>query len=127
MLFGGLIMPAKYAWIHAITYPLVYWHWTKNDGNCILTELEYKYKKSNKYKKTKQELNNIHQTNLKNTPGGLNDFPFMRNTFADFGINLSNRDIQKYVLPYLAIFSLISGIRFLLNVSMLNKFVHQIH
>jgi len=98
MLLGWIIMPARYSWIHGITYPLVYWHWTKNDGNCILTELEYNYLRP-QLNKGKAENNN---------PGGLNDFPFIRKTFADIGIQLNNYQIKTYMLPYLAGVSIIS-------------------
>ena len=89
----GFVLPNKYSWIHGITFPLVYWHWTKNNGNCILTELEYK---------------------LKNKPlmkGGMNEYPFMRRIFKEFGLDFTNEEIKKYVLPYLTIVSIISLLR----------------
>jgi hypothetical protein len=105
MLIGVFLLPAKYAWIHAITYPLVYWHWTKNDGNCILTQLEQKYK-------------NQHAEHTKpittGTRSGFDDFPFMRHTFAEFGIQLSNREIKLYILPWLAGTCIISSVRWVL-------------
>ena len=96
MLFGWLILPARYSWIHGITYPLVYWHWTKNDGNCILTELEHNYiNRDSLINKGNWNKNKV------NVPGGLNDFPFIRKTFADIGIQLNNYQIKTYMLPYL--------------------------
>ena len=101
MLLGWLILPVKYSWIHGITYPLVYWHWTKNDGNCILTELEYQYLRPRIDARNKGNAEN-------NNPGGLNDFPFIRKTFADISIQLNNYQIKTYMLPYLTGVSIIS-------------------
>jgi len=92
MLFG-FILPQKYAWIHGITFPLVYWHWTKNDGNCILTEMEYKLRGKTLPK------------------GGMNDYPFMRRIFKELGLDFTNEEIKNYVLPYLTVISIISLLR----------------
>jgi len=89
----GFILPKKYSWIHGITYPLVYWHWTKNDGNCILTEMEYKLRGKTLPK------------------GGMNEYPFMIKMFKNIRIDFTNEEIKKYVLPYLTFVSIISLLR----------------
>ena len=96
MLFG-FILPQKYIWIHAITWPIVYTHWLTNDGNCVLTEYEYKLKG-----KEIGKNNNLHE------------YPFMRQTFSEVGVNLTDEQIDKYVIKYITIVWVISVIRFYL-------------
>ncbi len=92
MLFG-FILPEKYSWIHGITFPLVYLHWKTNEGNCVLTEYELKLR------------------GIKEKPSGMDDYPFMIKIFKEFGIDMTNEEIKKYIIPYLTIVSIISLIR----------------
>ncbi len=97
MLFG-FILPGKHAWLHGIAFPLVYWHWTKNDGNCILTQYEHKLRK------------------MDYMPNGnnMNDYPFLRRIFSDMGLHMTNEDIKKYIIPYFFVISFTSLCRFII-------------
>jgi len=93
MLFG-FILPIKFLYIHIFAWPLVYLHWQLNNDRCILTEWEYKLKGIEyKYIPTSSEDH---------------DWPFMRKALSILNINLTNKQMDKYIKKYLTIAWLIS-------------------
>ena len=86
MMFG-FIIPHKYLFLHIITFPFVYLHWQLNNDKCILTELEYKLKGID-YKFVPKTSDD-------------HDYPFMRKIFSDFGLNLTDQQIHKFIIKYL--------------------------
>lgn len=82
-MFFGVFLPKKYLLYFIIVLPFVHIHWQFNNHKCILTELEY-------YLDGKPPPPTVDKQET---------YPFMKDTFSELGMNLTDQEIY-YVIMY---------------------------